>query len=304
VNFFPLEAFYSIGGNMRTLVTGGAGFLGRYVLELTNGFALDNLDPRCGGDGTVAHIDCDVTDYRKLEEAILAGGFSHIAHLAAYGRNLSCRDFPSEAWRVNVHGTRNVLKIAKDHPDVVKRVVVCSSNIVLSDQFTIYKATKLAAELEVQFYGELGVSCMGLRPSNIYGVGQSRTEHQLCAFAGLDESYARNKKFTISGNGSQTRDWIHAGDVARAFFIALTSDFTTGTLDICTGRQTSMNQIANLLHVPVEYMEARPGDAQALISNAEPARQYLGFEANIVLEDAIWDAFPSIPRGGRGMIAG
>jgi UDP-glucose 4-epimerase len=286
---------------MKVCVTGGLGFAGRHVIEQTDGWALDNLDPHCGGslsrsNPTRAHIECDVADYRSLERAILERGFSHIAHLAAYGRNLSCRDFPSEAWRVNVHGTRNVLKIAKDHPDIVKRVIVCSSNIVLSDQFTIYKATKLAAELEVQFYGELGVPCMGLRPSNIYGAGQSRIEHQLCAFAGLDESYKRDRCFHISGNGTQTRDWVHARDVARAFDIALKSEVVCCTLDVCTGRQTSMNEIAKMLSVPIEYTDPRPGDAQALISDAEPAREQLGFEAQIVLEDAIFDAFPNVPR--------
>lgn len=281
---------------MPTLVTGGAGFLGRHVVARVAGHALDNLDPRCGGDGSVPHISCDVTQYDALKGVILDGQFSHIVHLAAYGRNLTCRDFPQEAWRVNVHGTRNVLKIAQDHKDIVKRVVICSSNIVLSDQYTDYKRTKEMAEIDVRLYAACGVSVMGLRPANIYGAGQSKSEHQLCAFAALDKTYAETGHFDISGDGTQTRDWVHAEDVARAFEFALNSEITGVTLDVCTGRQTSMNDIANMLRVPVKYTDPRPGDAKALVSDPKPAAERLGFHAEILLEDRIFDAFPSVPR--------
>jgi UDP-glucose 4-epimerase len=271
--------------------------LGRHVLKQIGSYALDNLDPRCGGDGTVARIDCDVTNYVELERAILDGEFSHIIHLAAYGRNLTCRDFPQDAWRVNVHGTKHVLMVAHKHPNVVKRVVVCSSNIVLSDQFTEYKLTKKAVEHEIAWYAKLGVSCMGLRPSNIYGAGQSKTEYQPCAFASLDESFRVCGHFLISGDGTQTRDWVHAGDVARAFELAAESTIVGETLDVCTGIQTSMNEVARMLHVPAKYVDPRPGDAKALLSDYREAEEKLHFRAAEVLQDRIWDAFPSVPRG-------
>jgi UDP-glucose 4-epimerase len=219
-----------------------------------------------------------------------------IIHLAAYGRNLTCRDFPQDAWHVNVHGTRNVLMVAEQHRDIVKRVVVCSSNIVLSDQPTEYKFTKRAAEREVEWFAAKGVSCMGLRPANIYGAGQSKTEYQMCAFASLDECYRKNGHFEISGDGTQTRDWVHAEDVARAFELAAQSDISGVTLDVCTGLQTSMNEIAGMLHVPVKYVDPRPGDAHALISDPHPAAGRLHFWAKEVLQDRIFDAFPSVPR--------
>ena len=281
---------------MSVLISGGAGFLGSHVVAKLGGYALDNLDPRCGGNAQRPYIDCDVTSYEALEAVVLQGQFEMIVHLAAYGRNLTCRDFPRESWQINVHGTRNVLEIAKRHPKIVKRVVCCSSNIVLSDQFTDYKRSKEFAEREVRLYAEAGVSCMGLRPSNVYGSGQSQTEHQLCAFAALDRSYKLVGYFEISGDGTQTRDWIHAEDVARAFEFALHSEIKGATLDVCTGRQTSMNDVAKMLHVPVKYTDPRPGDAKALISDPKAASHLLGFHAEIILEDRIWDAFPSVPK--------
>jgi len=228
---------------------------------------------------------------------ICDGGFSHIMHLAAYARNLTCRDFPRDAYTVNVWGTRNVLMIADKHRDIVKRVVVCSSNIVHSDQPTDYKFTKKAAENEIVWSAKKGVSCMGLRPSNIYGAEQSKTEYQLCAFAGLDEHYKQCGAFLISGDGTQTRDWVHAEDVARAFELAAESTIVGETLDVCMGIQTSMNEVARMLHVPVKYVDPRPGDAKALLSDYREAEEKLHFRATEVLQDRIWDAFPSVPRG-------
>lgn len=288
---------------MKILVTGGAGFLGKHVLkELVSVDALDNLDFICGGDSKVPHIDADVRDFAALEKIIVRGGYDHIVHLAAYGRNLSCQHFPLVAWNVNVNGTLNVLEIARRHPELVKRVVCCSSNITLSDQPTVYKETKLAVEQLVSLYSTMGVSCMGVRPSNIYGEGQSKTEYQPCAFAGLDKSYIEKKHFTITGDGTQSRDWIHAKDVAKGIKLALINRNSGETIDLCTGKLTNMNTVAKYLNVPIVYVPARPGDAKELISDPVPAALTLGFSAHIGLETGIWDAFPGVKDESRNNV--
>jgi UDP-glucose 4-epimerase len=278
------------------LITGGSGFLGRYIVKEAEKFGevivADNLEPHCGGR-EIGQQYLDVTDFEAVEDILERYKITHILHLAAYGRNLSCRKYPKRAWEVNVNGTLNILEAA--HQSSFKpRVVVCSSNIVLSDQPTVYKYTKSAAENLVSLYAGYGVSCIALRPSNIYGEGQSRTELQPCAFAGLDMNYEETGKFVITGDGTQSRDFIHASDVARAFLLASESTLSGITLDICTGIQSSMNEIASLLHVPVDYTDSRPGDAKTLISDPSSARTELKFEARVQLKDSILDAFPSV----------
>jgi|SRR5579864_564017 len=284
----------------RYLVTGGAGFLGRYMVRrLRNKYvtvALDNIEPDCGGDPSFPHTHVDVTDFNKLEEAILQNGITHIIHLAAIARNLTSQADPVRAWEVNVTGTRNVLEIARrhKHPALIKRVVCCSSNIVLSPEVTVYKGTKLADEALVEMYSSLGVSCLALRPTNIYGAGQSGTEYQPCAFRAMNDAYEQSGHFNITGDGTQERDWIHADDVARAFEIASHSQVSGKSFDVSTGRLTTMNAIAQMLDVPVTNIPARPGDAKTVTSNPQKTKEVLGFESRIRLEDGIMDAFPAL----------
>ena len=291
-----------ISDNTRNiLITGGCGFLGRHLVSLLrekgyNPVVLDNMDPLCGGKGKPdAYGDVRSLDF--IVEVLGKNRIWGVLHLAAYGRNLTCKSYPVNAWNINTCGTQNVLEAAYCDP-WVKRVVCCSSNIALSDVPTVYRASKRAVESLVEVYASQGVSCMALRPSNIHGSGQSKTEFQMCAFAGMDSTYLKTGHFFVSGNGTQSRDWVHAQDVARAFTLALESDVVGLALDVCTGRQTSMNEIAVMLDVPVEYTDPRPGDAKMLVSDPEPARRLLGFEARVGLEDSIWDSFPSVPRCG------
>ena len=271
---------------MRILVTGAAGFLGRHVMRAVEAIGIDNYDPLCGADLNFRVMYGDVCDFELIAALCRVNKITHIIHLAAFGRNLTCQDYPKEAWDVNVTGTRNMLEIARRQN---LRVVCCSSNITLSDKLTVYRSTKLAVEGLIELYDSMGVSCMGIRPSNIYGIGQSKTEYQPCAFAGLDSSFATNGYFSITGDGTQSRDWVHAEDVAQAFKMALTSYESGITYDVATGTQTSMNEIAEMLKVPIRYVAARPGDAQTLVS-----KRWIG--ANLALRERIWDAFPLIPR--------
>lgn len=285
---------------MNILVTGGQGFLGRHVVRLLESqshavCSLDNLDPICGGAGKPT-VNVDIRNYDTLRRVIQALDVDAIIHLAAYGRNLSCRDFPQTAWEVNVNGTLNILEIARTNPNI-KRVVCCSSNIVLSDQETMYKLSKQTCEQMVAYYASLGVSTMALRPSNIGGAGQSRTEYQPCSMMGLNLTYKEDGHFNVTGDGTQARDFVNVKDVARAFALALNSGLTGETLDVCTGKLTSLNEIASILGVPVKYVDPRPGDAKVLISNPNPARLKLGFSSEIGIEETIRDSFPDVQHG-------
>lgn len=293
---------------MRVLITGGLGFLGRHVTALLESenipyAVFDNLDPLCGGTPSEFlpryTFKRDLLEDGELDYVIRQYLPTHIFHLAAYGRNLTCARHVQRAIRVNIEGTARVLDAAYEYD---LRAIVCSSNIVLSPENTVYRFTKQACEALVELYAKAGTSAMALRPANIYGAGQSRTEFQPCAFAGLDLTFEKEGLFRISGDGTQTRDWVHVDDVAQSFLLAGRSDLSGQTLDIATGIQTSMNRVAELLHVYVKYTVPRPGDAQALISDPQPALKLLGFKAIRSLEKHIWEAFPTVTGNIKGLV--
>lgn len=284
---------------MRILVTGAAGFLGHHVTnaldEGNNSYiGIDNFDPLCGSRPSPRVLNYNIISglFKKfLDEQKI----SHIIHLAAYGRNLTCQDHPHEAWSVNVNGTRNILQSALELG--LDRVIVCSSNITLSPVPTVYKSTKVAVESLVEMYHSLGLNVMGIRPSNIYGAGQSKTEYQPCAFAGMDKSIEERGYVRITGDGSQSRDWVHAADVAEAFVKALFFDGLSGqTFDICTGRLTSVMRVVQMLGADYRLVDPRPGDAEVIISEPNIAWEKMGWNAKRRLSDHVWEAFPSIVR--------
>ena len=289
---------------MRVLVTGSAGFLGRHVVarithnpQIEKVIGYDHFDPLCGANQKeigVMTLSGDVTDIEYLALQVKHYKITHIIHLAAYGRNLTCAHFPFRAGNVNVNGTLNVLEVARALK--LQRVVVCSSNITLSDQITVYRESKKAVENLVELYASMGLSVLGLRPSNIAGPGQSRTEYQPCSFAGMDLGFERDSFISITGDGTQSRDFVNVKDVTRAFKLALFSDYVGATFDVCTGKQISLNEVTAKLDVPVKFIEARVGDAKTLVSDPTRATQHLNFNAEIGIDQTIEESFPAVMR--------
>ena len=173
------------------LVTGAAGFLGREVLKqlqkrkalepgIDRIIAIDNYDPLCGSQNLFPDIFGDIAMLPTVK-------WTHVIHLAAIGRNLTCEHNPYHAFKTNVGGTLNVLERAREQG---AKVLFCSSNIVLSEYDSVYRMTKRTAEELCRVYARHGLDVMILRPSNIAGPGQSRTEFQPCCFAAMDKCFS------------------------------------------------------------------------------------------------------------------
>jgi UDP-glucose 4-epimerase len=291
----------------RVLLTGAAGFLGREVLRQLKAtdaeiLAIDNYEPLCGGQMETEGAPPGVQFGDVLSPSTYAYfKATHIIHLAALGRNLTCEKHPYRAFQVNVNGTLELLEMAAR---TGAELIYCSSNIVLSDQATVYRMTKRTAEDLVRIYSHHGTKAMILRPSNISGKGQSRTEFQPCCFAAMDKCFEEKGYIEITGNGSQKRDFIDVKDVARAFILALDKMMPGVTLDICTGVETALKEIPTILGLsltgkyynPIEtrYVDRRPGDALRLVSDHRPAMNALGFTRHIGTEETILDSFPAV----------
>ena len=155
---------------------------------------------------------------------------------------------------------------------------------------TPYALQKLIGEQYVGMYATLyGVPGISLIYSNVFG---TRRQTEEGAYPNVLAAFSKQKKelgrLLITGDGEQTRDFIHVYDVVDANLKAALSDVGDGSaLNISSGRQTSINTIAGFFDCPVDYIEPRPGEARHLVLDPTKARDILGWSCKISLEEGI-----------------
>jgi len=274
-------------------VTGGAGFIGSHLVDaLIDGGAevlvLDNLlsgyREQVNPKATFNQID--VCQLGRLLEAVHLYRPRGIFHCAALARTPWCIEEPSKAFVNNVAATAAVLEAGRRGP--VARLVLCSSNVVYAAD-TPYKASKLMGEEWAKAYeSTYGVNAISLRFSNVYGPRQSENGPSPNVFAALRKCLRENGYVEITGDGEQSRDFTHVRDIVRGLLAAMATNLT-GTLDLCTGVNYTLNQVAKMFNAPVRYVAERPGDVKHIRQDAAPAQKFLGWSATISLPVGIRD---------------
>ena len=250
------------------LVTGGAGFIGSQLTEVlvrqgTHVRILDNLrrarldviEPFLS-EGSAELIEGDVRYRRSVDGAMK--GVSGVVHLAATSINKSVVD-PAESLDIDLSGSNNVFSSAADAE--VERVVFASSASVYGEPDhlpmsedgplkpqTPYCISKLASEHLLQFYGRSrGLPWNVLRFFNVYGPGQRSEAYYTSVVLTFIHRLRNGEPPVIDGDGGQTMDFVHVRDVARAVALALDSDETDHVINVGTGTQTSVAELARLL---------------------------------------------------------
>ena len=298
---------------MKLAVTGGAGFIGSYLVKeiinqnntpliidsLYRG-KLENLLPL--KDYEFQKID--IRDFEKLRDALKnVDGIFHEAALTDVQESFTKKE---EYIDVNVRGTENVFKIAKEFG---LKVVYASSSSVYGNPKKIpiiensqrvpinpYGNTKLDDEVLAEKYAKEGVSIIGLRYFNVYGRGQTGS------YAGVITKFINQLKEgkppIIFGNGSQIRDFIFVGDVAKANIYAMNSKVSSGFFNIGTGITTSIQQLANTmidlsgLKLKPQYEKPLDGDVQESQADIRFTKEMLGWEYEVSLKDGLAKFFP------------
>ena len=288
------------------LVTGGAGFIGSHLVRA---LARDNevtvLDDCSTGDperlpSTVRFVEGDVRDAAALADA--GEGVDLIYHLAA---NVSVdRSVAEPVWShsVNVDGTLSVLEFARDSG---ARVVFASSAAVYGDPASLpvaeddptdprspYGIEKLAGDGYVRAYNDLyGVETVALRFFNVFGEGQT-SEYAGVITAFVDRVDA-GEPLVVHGDGEQTRDFVHVDDVVAACLLAGATEHVGEAFNVGCGTAVSVNELATTVlqaadsDVGTVHADARPGDIEHSRADIGKARELLGYEPSVSLEDGI-----------------
>lgn len=294
----------------KAAVTGGAGFIGSEVCQQlaeagVGVVTIDNLSTgkRANVPGGVELLEMDVADRRGLAEALR--GADIVFHLAAQpSTRYSIRE-PLLDFESNVLGTFNMLAAAREAG--VARFIYTSSSAAygepkrlpmseddLPSPPTPYGASKLCGEHYCAVFNRLyGLRCTWLRPFNVYGPGENPE-------TSLDEVYhytlamVRGEPVVVTGDGSQTRDFVHVEDVARAHLLAAEHDASIGeVLNIGSGRGTSINDlIAEIARVagaePVVKHQPWPeGDIRHEYGDILRAGRVIGYRPRVALSQGI-----------------
>lgn len=305
--------------NKRVLITGGAGLIGSYIADLVAQeqpreiVILDNFvrGRRENLRDAAARfrlkiIDGDIRDTDLLAKAF--DGVDIVFHQAAI-RITQCAEEPRLAFDVLATGTFNVLEAAVKAG--VSKVVAASSASVLglAESFptdeshhpynnrTIYGAAKTFNEGLLRSFAEMyGLNYVALRYFNVYGPRMDVYGAYTEVLIRWMERIAAGEPPIIHGDGSQTMDFVHVRDIARANLLAAKSHVTDEVFNVASGTETSLRELADKL-IRVMGSSLKPQHAEARkvngvtrrLADTAKAKEMLGFEARIRLDEGLRD---------------
>lgn len=264
----------------RIYVTGVAGFLGSHVaLDLLDrGWSVLGCDDLSVGSrenvpsGVVfKEIDCRYITAENLSDA------DAVVHCAAIAR--SAWPSPERLWWSNVRATQSVMEASANAG--IKKIVHASSSVVQVPDSSVYAKTKSLAEMVALSYG---ATC--LRFGNIYGKGQNELGHEPNVIASMRRCLQENGYIRVDGDGTQSRDFVHVTDAANAMVSALLEPVGGIWLDICTGRQTSIMQIAESFRAPIQFAPSR-NDPLVIVQDPKPAEVLMLWVSSVDIDQGL-----------------
>lgn len=290
------------------LVTGGAGFIGSHMVDLllSKGFLVRVIDNLTSGrlqnldqHKNNKNLEVEVLDIRNVKpDASNFKNVSCVFHFAGIGDIVPSIERPSDYMDVNVQGTVKILEACR-HNKVKKLVYAASSSCYgLAETPTDEKApicpqypyalSKYMGECACFHWHKVyGLPVNSIRIFNAYGT-RSRTSGAYGSVIGVFlKQKLEEKPFTLVGDGTQTRDFVYASDVAKAFLLAAETPLKGEVFNLGSGNPQSINRLIELLKGKVIPIPKRPGEPDCTWANITKIQQTLKWTPSISFEEGI-----------------
>ena len=294
---------------MKSLVTGGAGFIGSHLVDrlLEDGhevIVVDNLST--GRPENLTHLNgmprlsihqVDIADREAVQP--YADGVDWVFHLAGLADIVPSIQKPLTYYRSNVDGTVNMLEAARLAG--VKRFIYAASSSCygipdiyptpetadIRPQYP-YALTKYLGELCVLHWGKIyKLPVLSLRLFNVYGPRSRTSDTYGAVFGVFLVQKLHNKPFTVVGDGTQTRDFTFVTDVVNAMVMAAESDLRNEVLNVGSGNTYSVNRLVELLGGDIVHVPKRPGEPDCTQADITKIRKLLGWQPKVPFEKGV-----------------
>ena len=293
---------------MKTIVTGGGGFIGSHLCEklVEEGHSVTIIDNFSIGRKTnlekiknkVKIINKDIRNYNSIKK--LFKNIDNVFHLAALADIVPSIENPDDYYSTNVTGTYNVLKLSSENK--IKRFIYSASSscygipvqyptkeiATINPQYPYALTKRLGEELVIHFSNVYKLNASSLRFFNVYGP-RARTSGTYGAVFGvfLAQKIAK-KPFTIVGDGKQTRDFTYVSDIVEAIIkVSKKKNITGEIFNVGSGKTISVNKIVELLKGKKINIPKRPGEPDITFACIKKIKRKTGWKPKISIEKGI-----------------